>query len=111
MTLREAQSIAGEMQRCALTFPPGSECVFASLYTFMRGLVLPWQKRRVSRGLKADVAWGVEMLRANLGRGYFSYDLFEWAPPVCILGEMCSKICAAELSFPMHTHVKVAVCA
>ena len=82
MTLREAQSIAGKMQRCALTFPPGSECVFASLYTFMRGLVLPWQKRRVSRGLKADVAWGVEMLRANLGRGYFSYDLFEWAPPV-----------------------------
>ena len=27
------------------------------------------------------------------------------------LGEMCSKMCAAELSFPRHTHVKVAVCA
>lgn len=81
MTLRDAQSIAGKMQRCALTFPPGSECVFASLYTFMRGLVLPWQKRRVSRGLKADIAWGLDMLRANLGRGYFSYDQFTWAPP------------------------------
>ena len=81
LTLRDAQSLAGKMQRCALTFPPGSECVFASLYAFMRGLVLPWQKRRVSRGLRADVAWGVEMLRANLGKGYFSYDQFRWLPP------------------------------
>ena len=47
----------------------------------MRGPVLPWQKRRVSRGLKADIAWGLDMLRANLGRGYFSYDQFTWAPP------------------------------
>jgi hypothetical protein len=82
MTLRESQSLAGRMQRSALTFPPGAECVFASLYSFMRGLVLPWQKRRVSKGLKADVAWGARMLRANLGRGHFSYDQFEWAPPL-----------------------------
>ena len=81
LTLRDAQSLAGKMQRCALTFPPGAECVFASLYAFMRGLVLPWQKRRVSRGLRADVAWGVDMLRANLGKGYFSYDQFQWLPP------------------------------
>jgi hypothetical protein len=37
----------------------------------MRGLSLPWQKRRkrrFSRGLQADVAWGAAMLRANFLR-------------------------------------------
>ena len=82
MTLREAQSLAGRMQRASLTFPPGSFCVFSSLFAFTRGLVLPWQKRRVPSGLRADVKWGAEMLRANLGRGYFSYDEFSTAPKV-----------------------------
>jgi hypothetical protein len=82
LTLRDVQSLAGKLQRCALTFPPGSECVFASLYAFMRGLKLPWQKRKTSKGLRADMAWGACMLRANLGRGHFSYDLFKWGPPV-----------------------------
>ena len=81
MTLRDSQSLAGKLQRAALTFPPGSECIFSSIYAFMRGLSLPWQKRRISRGLQADVAWGAAMLRANLGRGYFSYDEFRWLPP------------------------------
>ena len=81
LSLRDVQSLAGKLQRCALTFPPGSECVFASLYAFMRGLTLPWQKRRTSKGLRADMAWGASMLRANLGRGHFSYDLFKWGPP------------------------------
>jgi hypothetical protein len=82
LALREVQSLAGKLQRCALTFPPGSECIFASLYAFMRGLSLPWQKRRTTKGLRADIAWGASMLRANLGRGYFSYDMFTWGPPV-----------------------------
>ena len=34
LSLRDVQSLAGKLQRCALTFPPGSECVFASLYAF-----------------------------------------------------------------------------
>ena len=80
LTLREMQSVAGKLQRSALTFPPGAECIFASLYAFMRGLTLPWQRRRVSRGIQADIAWGIDMLKANLGRGYFSYDQFEWGP-------------------------------
>ena len=71
LTLRDAQSLAGKMQRCALTFPPGAECVFASLYAFMRGLVLPWQKRRVSRGLRADVAWGGRHVACQFGQGLF----------------------------------------
>ena len=93
LTLREVQSLAGRMQRAALTFPPGAECVFSSLYEFMRGLILPWQKRRVSRGLRADVEWGASMLRANLGRGYFSYDMFEWVPPAWTDASKSSSYC------------------
>ena len=82
LTLREVQSLAGRFQRASLTFPPGAACVFSSLYRFMRGLRLPWQKRRVPRSLSSDMAWGAAMLRANLGRGWFSYDQFSRSPDV-----------------------------
>ena len=36
-TLRDAQSLAGRAQRCALTFPPHAACMLAPLYEFMRG--------------------------------------------------------------------------
>ena len=79
-TLRDAQSLAGRAQRCALTFPPGAACMLAPLYEFMRGLKLPWQKRRTTRAHRDAVRWTAEMLRANEGMGWFSYDQFEWGP-------------------------------
>ena len=48
----------------------------------MRGLNMLWQKRRVSESTRADVKWCSDMLRKNMGRGYFAYDLFTRAPPV-----------------------------
>ena len=82
LSLRDVQSLAGRFQRASLTFPPGAACVFSSLYRFMRGLKLPWQKRRVPRSLADDMRWGAAMLRANLGRGWFSYDQFSFSPEV-----------------------------
>lgn len=78
--LRDAQSCAGRAQRCMLTFPRGSNCMLSPLYEFMRGLSLPWQKRRVTQGAREAVSWTATMLRENSGRGYFSYDRFSWGP-------------------------------
>ena len=73
---RERQSIAGRMQRAVLTLPPGAACFLANIYALMRGLLLPWQKRRTTRGERADYAALRELLQANDGRGYFATDQF-----------------------------------
>ena len=75
-TLREGQSAAGCIQRSCLTFPSGANVVLASLYSFMRGLSMSWHTRRVSVSTRADVKWCSDMLRKNMGKGYFAYDLF-----------------------------------
>ena len=54
LTLREMQSVAGRMQRAVLTLPQGAACFLANLFAIMRGLTLPWHKRRVTRANRAD---------------------------------------------------------
>ena len=54
-SLNQAQSAAGRIQHACLTFPPGANCMLKSLYAFMRGLTLPWQKRKVLASTRADV--------------------------------------------------------
>lgn len=76
LTLRERQSIAGRMQRAVLTLPPGAACFLANIYALMRGLQLPWQKRRTTRGERADYVALRELLGLNMGKGYFSTDQF-----------------------------------
>jgi hypothetical protein len=56
--------------------------MLASIYTMMRNLTLPWQKKRTTSEGRADVEWGAMMLEANLGRGHYSFELFGEAPPV-----------------------------
>ena len=46
LSLREMQQAAGRMQRALLTMPPGAACFMANLFALMRGLSVPWQKRR-----------------------------------------------------------------
>jgi len=82
LTLRELQSVAGRMQRCIMTFPPGAACLLVSVFTLMVGLRLPWHARRTTRATRKDFSLVHQLLTMNLGRGYFSYSNFTEAPEV-----------------------------
>ena len=82
LTLREMQSAAGRMQRCIMTFPPGAGWMLAPLFAMMCGLRLPWHMRRTTRAVRDNFAYCGGMLRAALGRGYYSFANFARAPPV-----------------------------
>ena len=82
MTLQELQVLSGRIQRATMTMPPGATVYLANVLALMSGLKLPWHKRRVTREARLDMRLLADVLEANLGRGYFSYDHFEWAPPV-----------------------------
>ena len=82
LTLREMQQAAGRMQRAILTLPPGAACFLANLFALMRGLSLPWQKRRVTRVTRRDFAALRDLLQLNMGKGFYAFDQFKRAPAV-----------------------------
>ena len=81
LSLVERQQIAGRMHRAVMTLPPGASCFLSNMFNLARGLRLPWHKRRTTAAEKGDYCTLHRLLSANLGRGYFSYDLFTWAYP------------------------------
>ena len=78
LSLRERQSLAGKAQRAILTFPPGASCLIVNAYRMMAGLRLPWHQRRVSKAERDDFGFVSSLLKLNMGRGYYSYDGFEF---------------------------------
>ena len=89
LTLKQMQQVAGRLQRCLLTFPPGAACLLGSLFALMIGLKLPWHLRRTTKRMRSDFAFVHRLLTLNLGRGYYSYDGFKQAPP--ILSDACKS--------------------
>jgi hypothetical protein len=82
LSLSEMQRISGRMQRAIKTLPPGAACLLANLFALMRGLSLPWQKRRSSAALRSDVATVAELLELNEGKGFYRFDNFVRVPHV-----------------------------
>ena len=82
LTLREMQSIAGRMQRCIMTFPPGAAWMLVPLFALMAGLRLPHHRRRVTREVKDNFSFCSRMLSAAMGRGFYSLAGFGRAPSV-----------------------------
>ena len=82
MSLREIQQVSGRMQRGVMTLPPGAACLLSNLFSLMRGLSRPWQKRRTTSALRRDLGDMAHLLGLNMGRGYFAFDRFERAPDV-----------------------------
>ena len=68
--------------RAVMTLPPGAACFLANLFALTRGLSLPWQRRRTTRATRADFRVVHDLLKLNLGRGYFSFDQFGRAPGI-----------------------------
>ena len=82
LSLHDMQSLAGRMQRCVMTFPPGAACLLTSLFGLMTGLRLPWHTRRMSKQVRSDLKSVNSLLQLGLGRGYYSYADFRQAPEV-----------------------------
>ena len=80
LSLVERQRVSGRMIRAIMTLPPGASCLLANMFNLARGLKLPWHKRRTTRAERGDYATLHRLLEANMGRGYFSFDQWEWAP-------------------------------
>ena len=76
LTLRDRKRLAGRMERAVMTFPPGARCLLVNCYALMCGLVLSWQKRRTTKAERGDYRLVHDLLALNLGKGYYSYDLF-----------------------------------
>ena len=82
MTLREMQSCAGRMQRAIMTLPPGAGWMLVPLFAMMCGLKLPWHQRRTTRQARDNFLYCGQLLKAAMGRGYYSYASFRSAPSV-----------------------------
>ena len=80
LSLLDMQQTAGKMQRAVMTFPRGAACLLVSMFALMCGLRLPWQRRRTTRTVRQDVATVIELLRLNLGKGYYSFKDFVVGP-------------------------------
>jgi hypothetical protein len=72
LTLRERQKLAGWGQRAILTFPPGASCLLTTCYIQQRGLKLLWHSRRTTRAERLDYHFIRDLLKLNLGKGYYS---------------------------------------
>ena len=86
-SLHDLRSLAGKAQRAVATLPPGAQCLLVNFFLLMAGLMLPWHKRRVPAGAKLDAQFLACMLGLNMGRGYYRYDRFRWAP--LVLSDAC----------------------
>ena len=81
LTLKERQSLGGKMQRAAMTMPPGARCLIVCCYAMMCRLTLPWHSRRTSREERQDYLLMHDLLKLNMGRGHYSFDLFKRIGP------------------------------
>ena len=82
LSLKEMQILSGRMQRAGLTMPPGALIYLTGILKMMRGLKLPWHKRRVTAEVRHDLRLLIAALETNGGRGYFAFDTFGRAPAV-----------------------------
>ena len=76
LTLHDMQVLSGRMQRAALTMPPRATVYLANILKLMKGLRMPWHRRRLNAAVRKDLQMLITVLEENSGRGYFSYDQF-----------------------------------
>jgi hypothetical protein len=81
-SLVELQCLIGRLHRAIMTMPPGSNVFLSRVLPLISGLTLPWHKRRLTAGARADILSVARILESNLGRGYFDYSHMSWAPAV-----------------------------
>ena len=80
VTLGELQSLAGKILRASLTLPAGARVFLTEILSLIRGLRLPWHRRRMTTAAREDLRAIADVLEANVGRGYFDVSHLPWAP-------------------------------
>ena len=80
LSLKERQSDIGRLHRAVYTLPPGSSVFMANVLMAIRGLSLPWQRRRVRKAEKSDLLAVASLLEANMGKGYYDFSRLRRAP-------------------------------
>jgi hypothetical protein len=80
LTLRDRQKLAGWGQRAVMTFPPGASSLLTTCYLQQRGLKLLWHSRRTTRAERLDYQFIRDLLKLNMGKGYYSYAHLVVAP-------------------------------
>lgn len=76
LMLRDRRSLAGKVQRAIMTMPPGAACLLVNCYNMMSGLVYPWQRRRTTKAERDDYIFVHDVLKFNVGKGYYTHDGF-----------------------------------
>ena len=82
LTLHELQVLAGRIHRASLTLPMRAKAYMANVLRLMRGLKMPWHRRRVTAAARRDVRSMIEILEHNHGKGVFAFDDYPFSPPI-----------------------------
>ena len=65
-----------------MTFPPGASSLLTTCYLQQRGLKLLWHSRRTTRAERLDYQFIRDLLKLNMGKGYYSYAHLVVAPVI-----------------------------
>ena len=82
VSLSYLRVLAGRLQRALMTMPPSAACLLTSIFSLMKGLKLPWHRRRLTAEARKDIQAVAKILESNHGRGYFCYDHMPYAPDI-----------------------------
>ena len=78
ISLSELRILVGRMQRASMTMPQGSKAFMGSVLAMLRGLKMPWHRRRVTKKAQKDILALVSILQSNHGQGYFDTSHLPW---------------------------------
>ena len=82
LCLSELRVLLGRMHRASMTMPNGAKAFLGNILQMIRGLKLPWHRRRMNNKARADIRSLIDILSHNHGQGYFDISHLPWAPAV-----------------------------
>ena len=65
-----------------MTMPQNAASLLTSVFGLMKGLKLPWHRRRLTKEARRDICAVIKILQSNHGRGYFSYEHLPYADDI-----------------------------
>ena len=82
VTLSELRVLLGRMHRASMTMPGGAKAFLGNILALIRGLKMPWHRRRMTLKARTDIFKLVDILKTNHGQGYFDTSHLPWHPAV-----------------------------
>ena len=82
ITLSELRVLLGRMHRASMTMPGGAKAFLGNILSMIRGLKMPWHRRRMTLKARRDIFILVDILKSNHGQGYFDTSHLPWHPAI-----------------------------